>query len=187
MVGQVNPIPRRSARWCEVAAPVRRSWLGRSWAWRAGLRLLAAGTAAGLNVLTAVADAFGHRAYHPGVAADAEFDAFAVLLRRGRDLPEMVSNMAERLERALPDQVEIDRGPLRRRVRSVVVRFNPDQFRIQLHGQRPLAWVDHVVRGICVRSDEIEFDEWLDRLAKALASESNRSTEIRVALEEALR
>lgn len=120
------------------------------------------------------------------MARDEEFDVFAALLRRGSDIPAMVAGMAERLERALPDQVTTTRGGLRRQVRSVVVRFNLGQLRIELQGHRAHAWVDHVVRGVCVRSDEMEFDDWLDR-AQALADEARRSTDVRLALEDALR
>lgn len=121
------------------------------------------------------------------MTGDEEFQAFAALLRRGRDVPEMVAQLAERLERALPDHVDTDRGGLRRRVRSVAVRFNPARFRVELHGHHAVAWIDHVVRGVCVRSDEIPFDDWLDRLAEALAREAERSTELRLALDDALR
>lgn len=48
------------------------------------------------------------------------------------------------------------------------------------------AWLDHIVRGVCVRSDEVPFDDWLDRLAEALAKEARQSTEVRLALEDAL-
>lgn len=48
------------------------------------------------------------RLYDSNVAGDAEFDAFAALLRRGRDVPDMVGHLAERLDRALPDQVEVE-------------------------------------------------------------------------------
>lgn len=116
-----------------------------------------------------------------------DFDAFAALLRRGRDIPEMVSNLADRLERAIPSQVETERGGLRRRVRSVVVAFDPERFRLEMHGHRAVPWVDHVVRGVCVRSEGVGFDSWLDRLAAALAKEARRSTDIRLALEDALR
>lgn len=118
---------------------------------------------------------------------DLELGAFAALLRRGRDVPDMVGRLAERLEKALPEQVDAKRAGLRRRVRSVVVRFNAAQFRVELRGHHATAWVDHVVRGVCVRSDEVPFDDWLDRLAAALAEEAERSTELRLALESALR
>jgi hypothetical protein len=120
------------------------------------------------------------------MAGDAEFEVFAALLRRGRDVPEMVQDLAEQLERALPSHVEISRGGLRRRVRELTIRFNPEQFRIEVHGHRPVPLIDHVVRGVCVRTEEAEFDDWLDRLAKALAEEATKSTEVRLALEDGL-
>jgi len=121
------------------------------------------------------------------VADDVEFDAFAALLRRGRDIKEMVGSLAARLEQALPDHVEIERAGLRRHVRSLVVRFDPTRFRVEVHGHGASAWIDHVVRDVCVRSDELSFDAWLDRLAEVLAHEARRSTQVRLALEDALR
>ncbi len=117
---------------------------------------------------------------------DGDFEAFAALLRRGRDVPETVSDLAERLERALPGHVEISRGGVRRRIRGLSVRFAPEQFRIELHGHRPVSLIDHVVRGVCVRTEDTDFDDWLDRLAKALAEEATKSTAVRLALEDAL-
>ena len=99
----------------------------------------------------------------------------------------MVARLAERLERALPHQVDVQRGGLRRRVREVTVSFSPVQFRVELHGHRAIAWLDHVVRGVCVRSEELPFDDWLDQLAEALTDEARRSTTVRLALEDALR
>jgi hypothetical protein len=118
---------------------------------------------------------------------DPEFAAFAALLRRGRDIPGMIEELGERLARAIPDQVTIERHGLRRHVEQFVVAFEPERFRVQLHGHRVAAWVDHVVRDVCVRSEEISVDAWLERLTAALDIEATRSTEIRLALEEALR
>ena len=72
--------------------------------------------------------------YDRSVSDSADFAAFAALLRRGRDIPDMVNNLAERLERALPGQVETSRDRLRHRVRSVVIGFNPTHFRIEVRG-----------------------------------------------------
>ena len=116
-----------------------------------------------------------------------EFEISAALLRRGGDIPEMVARLADRLERALPDHVEVRRGMLGRGVKELVVRLDPNWFRVDVHGHRATAWVDHVVRGVCVRSEDVVVDDWLERLAGALAAEATRSTETRIALEEALR
>lgn len=115
-----------------------------------------------------------------------DFDAFAALLRRGVAIPEMVARLAERLDQALPDQVETTRTGLRRAIRELIIRFDPEEFRVELRGDRALAWVDHVIRGVRVRSEEVGFDDWLERLAAALAEEATQSTAIRLALEAAL-
>jgi hypothetical protein len=121
------------------------------------------------------------------VAGDGELEVSAALLGRGRDIPDMVGNLADRLERAIPDHLVVERRPFRRHVKSLTVKLDPQWFRIDLHGHRALAWVDHVVRGVCVRSDDVTFDAWLDGLARALEAEALRSAEVRLALEDALR
>jgi hypothetical protein len=119
--------------------------------------------------------------------SDAEFAAFASLLRRGRDIPDLVSDLAQRLERAMPEQVDIERRGILRKVHGFTVRLEPQQFRVEVRGPRAVALVQHVVRGICVRTDEVDFDSWLELLSRALAAEATRSTALRLALEEALR
>jgi hypothetical protein len=118
---------------------------------------------------------------------EAEFSAFAALLRRGQGIPDLVADLAERLERAIPDQVVIERAGLRRRVHGFTVRFDPQQLRVELRGHRAVPLVDHVVRGVCVRSEEVDFDGWLALLSRSLESEATRSTTVRLALEEALK
>ena len=117
-----------------------------------------------------------------------ESDDFAVsaeLLRRGRDVKDMVRTLASRLERALPDHVQFVPGRLGRPAR-LLVGLEPQSFRIEVHRQRLVTWIDHIVRGVCVRSDDVDVDEWFDRLAKALDREAKRSTIVRLALEESL-
>ncbi len=115
-----------------------------------------------------------------------DFEVFAALLRRGRDIPEMVGDLAGRLEQALPDRVAIGRGGLRRRISELVVKFRHQHFRVQVHGHGAVAWLDHVVRGVCVRSEEVDFDQWLHELAVALSEEATESTQVRLALEATL-
>ena len=78
---------------------------------------------------------------------DAEFAALASLLRRGGAIPDLVADLAELLEHAMPDQVAVDRRGIRRRVHGFVVRFNAQVVRVELHGHVVVAPVDHVVRG----------------------------------------
>jgi hypothetical protein len=119
------------------------------------------------------------------VSEDGDFEVSAALLRRGHDIPAMVSSLSDRLKGALPDHVEATRSRLRR-ASTLVVRLNPESFRLELHGRNAAPWIDHVVRGVCVRSEEIDFDTWLARLAAALDQEARRNTAIRLALEDAL-
>ena len=97
----------------------------------------------------------------------------------------MVTALAERLQRAIPDCVELASRRLRRTT-TFVVKLEPQQFRIVVRGQTADAWVDHVVRDVCVRSEKVDIDTWLDGLAAALEREAKRSTITRLALEEAL-
>lgn len=120
------------------------------------------------------------------VGRDAEFEISGALLRRGHDIPSMVASLADRLERALPDHVVTRRAMFRRHLRELVVQLDPTWFRIDVRGHRATTWIDHIVRGVCVRSEDVSVDDWFDRLAAALEAEATRSTEIRLALEEAL-
>jgi hypothetical protein len=118
----------------------------------------------------------------------ADFDVSAALLRRGHDTTTLVSELAERLARALPDRVTVRRtGLLKgRTVRSVIVDLGAACFRVEVEGHRAAAWVDDIVRGVRIKSVELGVDEWLDRLAVALSAEANRSVEVRLALRDAL-
>lgn len=123
------------------------------------------------------------------MADDPEFDAYAALLRRGRDVPTMLEDLAGRLQRALPDRIELKRsGVLRgRKLAGLTVGLGEDRLRIEIDHRRVVAWIDHIVRGVCIRSEETTVDAWLSRLGADLSREARRSTETRLAIEEALR
>ena len=135
--------------------------------------------------LTRVGTLVRASAYHRAMPADESFEVSAALLRRGNDIASMVSQLSERLQRALPDHVEVSRSRLRRRA-TLAVDLGVERYRLELEGQRAHAWVDHIVREVCVRSDELDVDAWLERLASALEREAQASTTLRLALEEAL-
>ncbi|MBA2607719.1 MAG: hypothetical protein H0U92_02135 [Actinobacteria bacterium] len=119
------------------------------------------------------------------MAGDESFAVSLELLRRGHDIHAMVKAMADRLERALPDQVNFTASRLRRRT-ALEIQLVPEQFRIEVLGQRAGAQIDHIVRGICVRSEDVDIDTWLERLGTSLEREAAKSTTIRLALDEAL-
>ena len=97
----------------------------------------------------------------------------------------MVSSLAERLERALPDHVEVSRRKFGRGI-TIVASLNPETYRLELRGKKASSFIDHVVRGVCVRSEELDFDNWLTRFAAALDQEARKNTTLRLSLEEAL-
>jgi hypothetical protein len=113
----------------------------------------------------------------------------AALLRRGQDAPTLVADLAARLERALPDHVTVRRTGWGRRkqVRSLTIDLAPDRFRIEVENSGPVPWIDQIVRGICLRSDEVTMDNWLDRLAQTLNKEAKKSLDNRLAIQDALR
>jgi hypothetical protein len=112
----------------------------------------------------------------------------AALLRRGQGTSALVADLADRLEHALPDHVTVERSGWgrRRKISSLAVTLDPERFRIALDSRGPTAWIDQVVRGICLRSDPTGLDQWLDRLAGSLSKEAAKSVEVRLALESAL-
>jgi hypothetical protein len=123
------------------------------------------------------------------MSGDDDFEAFAVLVNRSRDIPDLVAQLSERLERALPEQVEVSKAGVfgGRRVKALVVTFHQERLRLEMHGNRPHPTVDHVVHGVVLKSDALDFDTWLQRLRDGLAAEAESSTTIRLALEDALR
>ena len=113
----------------------------------------------------------------------------ASLLRRGQDSLGLVDDLAARFERSLPAHVNVDRTRWgkRRKVKSLVVNLEPDRFRIDVDRRGPNAWIDQVVRGICLRSEQVDMDDWLERLAATLNREATKSVQTRLAIEDALR
>ena len=123
------------------------------------------------------------------MGVDGEFDAFAVLVRRSADLRDLVESLADRLGRALPDQVAVERSGLLsgRHLERLSIDFGARRLVLRVTSGRPAALVEHVVREVCVRTDEVTIDEWLEQLGAALEREAAASTTVRLALEEALR
>ena len=73
-------------------------------------------------------------AYDRFVSHGEGFEVSAALLRRGEDIPAMVSSLAERLERALPDHVEVARRKFGRGI-TIVATLNPHTYRLELRGK----------------------------------------------------
>ena len=107
------------------------------------------------------------------------------------DVGAFVESLAAKLEEMLPGLVRVDRakrgfrGP--KLVRSISV--DVDGGRLQLHrrdGEVLDCSCARVSGGIVLKTDEIDFDAWLDQLGRALAAEADKSQRTRQALERLL-
>lgn len=113
----------------------------------------------------------------------------AALLARGQGNNDLVADLAARFERSMPTYVEVERTGWgkRRKVKALAINVEPERFRIEADHRGPRAWIDQIVRGICLKSEEVQVDRWLDRLAATLSREAAKSVETRLAIEDALR
>lgn len=118
-----------------------------------------------------------------------EYLVSAELLARGQLNNALVADLASRFQRLLPAHVKVKRAGWGRRkaVKALSVELGPELFRIEADAEGPRAWIDHIVRGICLKSEPFDVEPWLDRLASALSHEAARSVEARLAIEDFLR
>ena len=94
----------------------------------------------------------------------------AALLSRGQESRALVDDLAARMERSLPAQVEIERAGWgkRRRVKGLTIHFETNRFRIEVDERGPRALIDQIVRGVCPKSERVSMDRWLEQLATML-------------------
>jgi hypothetical protein len=113
----------------------------------------------------------------------------AALLGRGQDTVTLVADLAARFERSLPNYAKVERSGWGRHkgVKTLTITLESERFRIEVDRRGPHPWIDHIVRGICLKSDQVVMDEWLDRLAATLNNEATKSVDTRLAIEDALR
>ncbi len=112
-----------------------------------------------------------------GVLADVpDFDLLAASLRAdARDTATFLEVLAGKLEEALPGAVSVRRsGGLFHRERSVhELTVTLGEWRLRLAarpGGVPRAEREHLVRGVSLKSDDVDLDVWIDALAQALSA-----------------
>ena len=112
----------------------------------------------------------------------------AALLGRGQDNNTLVADLASRFERSLPAHVNVERTGWgkNKEIKTLQIDLEPDRFRIEIDSHGPHPWIDHVVRGIRLKSEQVDMDQWLDRLATTLSQAANTSVQTRLAIEDAL-
>ncbi len=114
----------------------------------------------------------------------------AALRADGSDNDTFFQVLAEKLCSALGDRVSLSReGGFRKRehpVRSITVDLGEVTLEATKDKGRIACIARKSVRGIVLRTDQLDFDAWLAALASALAEEAKRSATTRAALESLL-
>lgn len=112
----------------------------------------------------------------------------AALLARGQANNALVADLASRFQRSLPAYVKVKRKGWRKRkqVKALSIDLGPERFRIENDPRGPRAWIDHIVRGICLKSEPLDVETWLAQLANALSQEATKSVEARLAIQDFL-
>ena len=107
------------------------------------------------------------------------------------DVGTFVESLAVKLEEMLPGLVKVERGKRGFRgpklVRSISVDVDGGRLRLN-RGDRDVLDCScaRVSGGIVLKTEEIDFDTWLDELGRALAAEADKSQRTRQALERLL-
>jgi hypothetical protein len=125
------------------------------------------------------------------VAEAPDLDLLASSLRADTsDTAAFLEALASKLEDAFPGQVTIERkGRLfggSKRVRRIEVRLGDTHYEIEGDGGAVSARRRSVVRGIALKSDDLEVDAWIDGLSGDLLVLAERSERGRLALERLL-
>ena len=116
-----------------------------------------------------------------------ELDAIAASLRLdASDIGIFFQVLATRLSDSMPDTVTLDRegGMFKKThpVKKITVRAGGDVFEAEIRGGAVLARHAHAVRGITLRSEELDFQAWLRALVGVLQTRAQTSAEASAAL-----
>ena len=115
-----------------------------------------------------------------------QFEVIAATLRLGMEnTSSYLAALARNLERALPGQVDVsEQGIISRKVTAVCANLRDRSYRIDAVGAQLRCTIGSVVRGITLRTDEVDLDDWTAQLSKDLVVMAERSLAARVALEQ---
>jgi hypothetical protein len=116
-----------------------------------------------------------------------DLDLLAASLRADAgDVDAFVEALAVKLEAALPGQVEVERrGGLlggRKRVRRIEVTLGDQRYELEAEHGRVTCRRRSVVRGIALKTQELDLDAWIAALSQDLVEEAERSDRGRQAL-----
>lgn len=123
------------------------------------------------------------------VEGRADFDLVAASLRADDDdLRIFVEALTTKLEQSFPGRCRVRRAGLRGKgsVRQVSVELGDSRYELTQNEGAVSTHRSSVVRGIKLKSDELDLDEWIDSLAAEVVAEANRSERGRRSLESLL-
>jgi len=121
------------------------------------------------------------------------FELLAASLRSsGSDLDVFVEVLADKLERALPGRVVVERRGLRRfsrerRVARIEVALGDNRFTVVVGRGVVETRCAKAVRGVVLKTEALPLEGWLEALGRELAVEAEASEQSRVALDELFR
>lgn len=111
----------------------------------------------------------------------------AALRADASDTETFFAVLAGKLADSLGDAVTLVRGGGRFRkdpkVRRVEVRLGEQTYEAERDGARVVCRVRRTVRGVVLKTEEVDLDRWLQALAEGLSAEAARSSAARAALE----
>jgi hypothetical protein len=120
-----------------------------------------------------------------------DFDLVAASLRAdSADLETFVEALAVKLTQSFPAHVTVERrkgwkpGP--RPVRRITAELGDDRLELEHEDGRLDCRRRELVRGIALRSEELELGPWIDALSRSLVAEAEKSERGREALRQLL-
>jgi hypothetical protein len=117
------------------------------------------------------------------------FELLAASLRAdARDLDGFFEALAAKLSASLPESTKVDREGFRGRgrVRSITVELGKHRYGLERDSVGVTCMCASAVRGIVLKNEELDLDEWIDSLARDLADAAEQSERGRLALDQLL-
>jgi hypothetical protein len=125
-------------------------------------------------------------------AGGIDVDLLAASLRASSaDLNVFVEVLADKLERALPGRVRVERRSLRflgkqKRVERIQCELGDQRYLLAASAGAVETRRATAVRGVVLKTEELRLEDWLDALALDLAEEARTSERAQIALQQLL-
>ena len=118
-----------------------------------------------------------------------DFELLAASLRAdARDLDAFLEALATKLSGALPESTNVEREGFRGRggVKSISVELGNHRYGLERNSATVTCLRANAVRGIVLKNEELDLDEWIDSLSRDLAEAAEQSDRGRLALDRLL-